>query len=135
MPKRTAPDVSDGELAVMHVLWDRGRVSIRQIADVLYPAGNAAHYATVQKQLERLEAKGFITRDRSLYVHVFSAAVDRDDLIGRRIRSVVDKLCGGSLVPLLSHLARSRGLSEQERKTLHDLLERRGADRSKPRKR
>jgi predicted transcriptional regulator len=57
----------------MQRLWEAGRASIRQLADALYGAdAGAAQYATVQKQLERLEAKGFVARDRSLYVHVFS---------------------------------------------------------------
>jgi predicted transcriptional regulator len=107
----------------MQRLWDVGRASIRQLADGLYGAdAGAAQYATVQKQLERLEAKGFVARDRSLYVHVFSPAVDRDELIGRRIRAMAEKLCGGSLVPILSHLARSKGLSARERQALRDLI-------------
>jgi len=132
---RPTQDVSDGELQVMQVLWDRGPSPIRQIADVLYPAGGPALYATVQKQLERLESKAFVARDRAQHVHVFSAAVDRDELIGRRVRSLVTKLCGGSLVPLISHLARARDLSEAERKALRDLVQSRGEPpRSKPRK-
>ena len=132
---RQTHDVSDGELQVMQVLWDRGPSPIRQIADVLYPAGGPALYATVQKQLERLESKGFVARDRAQHVHVFSAAVDRDELIGRRVRSLVEKLCGGSLVPLLSHLARARDLSDAERKALRDLVQNRGeSPRNKPRK-
>jgi BlaI family transcriptional regulator, penicillinase repressor len=119
-------DISDGELAVMQTLWDRKAASIRQLADALYPGGDHAHYTTVQKQLERLEAKGFVTRDRGQHVHTFAAAVERDELLGRRIRSAVDKLCGGSLVPLLSHLARARELTEQERKALRELVEKRG---------
>ena len=112
---REAQDITEAELALMQRLWDAGRASIRQLTDALYPDGGPAQYATVQKQLERLEAKGLVTRDRSLYVHVFSAAVDRDELIGRRIRTMAEKLCGGSLVPILSHLARSKGLSAKER--------------------
>ena len=122
---RDLKDVSDGELAVMEVLWNRGPVAIRQVADQLFPRGNAAHYATVQKQLERLEAKGFVKRDRTLHVHLFTAAVGREELIGRRVRAVVEKLCGGSLVPLLSHLAQAGELSEAERRALRDLVERR----------
>ena len=120
---REAQDVTESELALMQRLWDAGRASIRQLTDALYPAGGAAQYATVQKQLERLEAKGFVRRDRSLFVHVFEPAVDRDELIGRRIRSMADKLCGGSLVPILSHLARSKALSPKERAALRELIE------------
>ena len=111
-------------MVVMQRLWDVGRASIRQLTDGLYGAdAGAAQYATVQKQLERLEAKGFVSRDRSLYVHVFSPAIDRDELIGRRIRAMAEKLCGGSLVPILSHLARSKGLSAKERAALRELIE------------
>jgi len=121
---REAQDVTEAELAVMQRLWDAGRASIRQLADALYGAdAGAAQYATVQKQLERLEAKGFVARDRSLYVHVFSPAIDRDELIGRRIRAMAEKLCGGSLVPILSHLARSKGLSRKERQALRELID------------
>ena len=108
-----------------------GRASIRQLTDALYPSGGPAQYATVQKQLERLEAKGFVRRDRSLFVHVFEPAVDRDELIGRRIRSMAEKLCGGSLVPILSHLARSKALSDKERKALRELI-RGGGDDERP---
>jgi BlaI family penicillinase repressor len=118
-------DVSDGELAVLEVLWERGPAAIRQVTDQLFPGGSTAHYATVQKQLERLEAKAFVTRDRTLHVHLFSAAVGRDELIGRRVRAVVDKLCGGSLVPLLSHLAHARELTDAERRALRELVEKR----------
>ncbi|HSZ57915.1 MAG TPA: BlaI/MecI/CopY family transcriptional regulator [Tepidisphaeraceae bacterium] len=118
-------DVSDGELAVLEVLWERGPAAIRQVTDQLFPGGSTAHYATVQKQLERLEAKAFVARDRTLHVHLFSAAVGRDELIGRRVRAVVDKLCGGSLVPLLSHLAHARELTDAERRALRELVEKR----------
>jgi predicted transcriptional regulator len=82
-----------------------------------------AQYATVQKLLERLEAKGYVRRDRSASVHVFAAAVGRDELIGRRLRSLADKLCGGSLTPLLSHLLQSGPLSAEERRSLRELID------------
>jgi predicted transcriptional regulator len=120
---REPQDVTEAELSLMRRLWDMGRASIRQLTDDLYPGGGPAQYATLQKQLERLEAKGFVRRDRSLFVHVFEPAVDRDELIGRRIRSMAEKLCGGSLVPILSHLARSESLTDKERRALRDLIE------------
>jgi BlaI family transcriptional regulator, penicillinase repressor len=120
---REPQDITEAELALMHVLWDKGKASIRQLTDALYPEGSAAQYATVQKQLERLEAKGFVSRDRTLFVHVFAPAVGRDELIGRKLRAVADKLCGGSLAPLLSHLARMKPLSDDERRALRELID------------
>lgn len=120
---REAQDVTEAELAILAILWTDGSATIRRITEGIYPRANAAQYATVQKQLERLEAKGFVKRDRSLFVHVFSPAVGRDELIGRRLQAVVDKLCGGSLAPILSHLARTSKLTEAERKALRDLID------------
>jgi predicted transcriptional regulator len=116
-------DVTDAELAVLQALWGRGSATIRQLTDALYPGGSAAQYATVQKLLERLEAKGCARRDRRPWPHVFAATVDRDDLIGRRLRAVAEKLCGGSLTPLLTHLTTVERLSPRERDELRAWLD------------
>jgi predicted transcriptional regulator len=129
-------DVTDAELAVLQGLWERGSATIRQLTDALYPGGSTAQYATVQKLLERLEAKGCAQRDRRPWPHVFMATVDRDDLIGRRLRAVAEKLCGGSLTPLLTHLISVERLNPREREELRALLDGRcpkpGPDEARP---
>jgi len=120
---RTPQDITDAELAVLQVLWDEGACNIRRLTGVLYPDGRAAHYATVQKLLERLEAKECVQRDRGSAVHRFAAMIDRDELIGRRLQSVAEKLCGGSWTPLLTHLVQNQKLSTQDRKALRQLIE------------
>jgi predicted transcriptional regulator len=121
---RTPAEVTDAELAVLQLLWKCGPATIRQLTDRLYPRGSASEYATVQKLLERLEGKGFVARDRSGAVHTFRGRVGRDELIGRRLRTVAEKLCGGSWTPLLTHLVRAERLSPAERKELRDLIDR-----------
>src|SRR5438552_3664198 len=96
---RPRTDISDTQLSVLQVLWDRGPQTIRQITDVLYPRGSASYYATVQKLLDRLEEKHFVKRDRSGPAHTFAATIERDDLIGQRLQAMAEKLCGGSLTP------------------------------------
>jgi predicted transcriptional regulator len=120
---RSPQDVTEKELAILQVLWDRGPTTIRSITDLLYPEGGAAHYATVQKLLDRLEAKGFVTRDRAAPAHAFAAAVGREDLIGRRLQAMAEQLCGGSLTPLLTHLVKARRLSARERQDLRELID------------
>jgi predicted transcriptional regulator len=120
---RTPQDVTDTELAVLQALWDGGSATIRQLTDGLYPGGGTAQYATVQKLLDRLELKGYVRRDRTPAAHTFQAAVPRDELIGRRLQDVAEKLCGGSLTPLLTHLVRARKLSDRERQELRDLID------------
>ena len=120
---RPARDITESELAVLRILWDRGMATIRHLTDVLYPGGGAAQYATVQKLLDRMEAKEFVRRDRSLFVHRFVPVLDRDQLIGRRLRSLVETLCDGSLTPLLTHLARAGDLTDEDRQALRAIIE------------
>jgi predicted transcriptional regulator len=120
---RSSQDVTEAELAVLRRLWDGGPATIRQLAEGVYGQDGASVYATVQKLLDRLEAKGFVARDRSAAVHQFRAAIERDELIGRRLRAVADTLCDGSLTPLLTHLVQGRRLSNQQRQALRALVE------------
>jgi predicted transcriptional regulator len=120
---RTPEDVSDAQLAVLQVLWDSGPATIRQLTEVLYPGGGPAQYGTVQKLLERLEEKGHVRRQRAGLAHTFTALIDRGDLIGRRLQEMAEKLCGGSLTPLLTHLVRAQRLSPDERQQLRDLID------------
>ncbi len=116
---RASPNVTDAEWAVLERLWDQGPASIRQLTDVLYPKGGASEYATVHKLLERLEAKKYVQRKRAESVYVFEAAASRDDVVGRQLENLVDKMCGGSLQPLLMNLVRVKRLTARE---LRDLL-------------
>jgi predicted transcriptional regulator len=120
---RNAQDVTDAELAVLQALWDRGPATIRQLTDQLYPRGGVAHYATVQKLLERLESKECVSRERGDGVNVFAPLVGKDELIGRRLQDMAEKLCGGSLTPLLTNLVRTKKLSAQERQALRSLID------------
>jgi predicted transcriptional regulator len=120
---RTPQDVTDAELAVLQVLWEHGPATRRQITDALYPGGGPAHYTTVQKLLERLQAKGHVERGEAAGVLTFTATLGREQLISRRLRDVADKLCGGSLTPLLMNLVRSRPLSTRELRELQDMLQ------------
>jgi predicted transcriptional regulator len=125
-------DVTRTELAVLQVLWERGPATRPQITEVVYPGGGAAQYATVQKLLERLEAKGHVRRARRDGVLLFTAALARETLIDRRLQDLADKLCGGSLTPLLLNLVRSEPLTPRELDELRAVLEER-RKRNKPR--
>lgn len=120
---RPAQDVTEAELAVLQVLWDRPGSTTRQLTDAIYPGGGPSRVATVQKLLERLEEKGCVARDRGGPVQTFAATVGREELIGLRLRAVADTLCGGSLAPLLTHLVQHTApLDDAERRALRDLI-------------
>ena len=115
-------DITDTELAIMQVCWEKSPVTRRQITDVLYPGGGPAQYATVQKLLQRLEDKGFVTHEREGIQLFFRPAVEREELINRRLQDVANKLCGGSLTPLLMNLVKAGAVSPEELAALRQLV-------------
>ena len=119
----TPQDVTDAELSVLQFLWDHGPATIRQITDALYPPGTDAHYATVQKLLDRLSGKDHVCRDRSSHAHRFTARTDRDTLVGHRLRAMAEQLTGGLMAPLLTHLVRAEALTAKERQELRQLID------------
>jgi predicted transcriptional regulator len=121
---RPSQDVTDAELAVLQALWDRGPATIRQISTAIYGGEGASPYATVQKLLERLEAKECVRRRRGANAQLFEAAIDRNELIGRRLRAVAETLCDGSFTPLLTHLVQTQQFSESDRRALRELVDR-----------
>ncbi len=119
---RTPQDITDAELAVLNLLWEQSPCTVRYLTDTIYPGGSGAHYATVQKLLERLENKKFVKRNRKPWPHQFESRINREELIGRRLQATADKLCEGSLAPLLTHLVKVQ-LNPDERSSLRGLLD------------
>jgi predicted transcriptional regulator len=115
--------VTDAEFAVLEALWKLGPRTIRELTSELYPSASLSDYATVQKLLERLEAKHSVRRDRSRHAHVFHATRERGDLIGGRLQQLADKLCDGSLTPVLMHLVQATKLSKRDREMLRQFLD------------
>ncbi len=119
---RTPKDVTNAELAVLEMLWKQAPATVRQITDQLYPSCNASDHATVQKLLQRLESKGYVSRESGGRAWLFSAIVDRQGLIGRQLQATADKLCEGSLAPLLTHLVNKATLSTEDLLALRNLV-------------
>jgi predicted transcriptional regulator len=116
-------DVTDTEMAILQILWERGTANRRQVTDALYPGGGPSHYATVQKLLERLEAKGYVRHTKDAQgVLLFTARVGREEFISFRLRDMADKLCGGSVTPLLMNLVRANPLTPRELQELQNLV-------------
>ena len=118
-----SPEVTEYELAVLEVLWEQPGATIRAITEAIYESYSPSLHATVQKLLERLEAKTLVERDRSSFAHQFAATVEKPDLIGRQLETLAQKLTGGSLAPLLLNLAGRTKLTAAERRRLQELID------------
>ena len=85
---RTRTTLANAELAVMELLWDEGRpLTARDVRERLYPGAEKAQHGTVQRLIQRLEDKGYVVRDGTTPVNLFSAAITRDDYASDELES------------------------------------------------
>ena len=115
--------ITDGELSILEVLWERGEATTRQITTALYEEVTDPKMATVQKLTERLEAKGSVERDRSERAHRFRPLVSHEQFLRSRLQVLADRLCDGALAPLVTTLLQSKGISRHERTELRKLVD------------
>ena len=109
-------------MRVLNHLWALGPLTARQLTDLMYPENNHNSYMTVKKLLERLEAKDFVRRSTEERAHRFEATVVREKIIAGELESVVDKLCDGSITPLVSALVQDVSLTKKQRAELNQLI-------------
>ena len=126
------PPLANAELAVMDLLWQRDRLKAREIREHLYPDATRAQHGTVQKLLQRLEDKGYVVRDRSLFVHVFSAAISRQTYAGQQLESLAARLTAGSFAPLITHLVEARKISRDEMRRIRAILDEQADEGDRP---
>ena len=78
---------------------------------------------TVRTTLERMEEKGWLTHRAVGRTYFYSALVEREVSLGRRVVEMVDKACGGEPERLVMALLEYRGLSEEEIKRIRAMLD------------
>lgn len=115
------PAISDTELEVLKVLWDRSEGTVREILEELKPQKRWA-YTTVQTLLNRLQTKGYVRSDRGGSAHVYRPAVSRDQLLQLRLNDLSRKLCEGTASPLVMALVEGVRFTPEEIDQLRKLL-------------
>jgi len=120
---RAAREITDTELSLLTELWQRESATVQELTEALYGNTAPALLATVRKLLDRLEAEGCVTRDRTKWPHHYRALLQREDLAGKRLQEAADELYDGDLAPLLTHLVKSQKLSPGDRENLRKMLD------------
>jgi BlaI family transcriptional regulator, penicillinase repressor len=115
--------ITDGELSILQVIWERGEATSREITAALHEDVTDPKMASVQKLIERLESKGCVERDRSERAHRFRPLVSHEQFLQSRLQSLADRLCEGALAPLVTTLLRSERLPKKDREELRTLVE------------
>jgi len=117
--------VSRFELELLEQLWKLGPASVREVQEAL-PEKKRAAYTTVQTMMYRLEEKGAVRRIRKIgNAHVFEAIFTRKAVYRRLIDDLLE-LFGGSVAPVMSHLAESGKLSLEDVRAAERIVSRLG---------
>jgi predicted transcriptional regulator len=123
MAEERRPAISETELDILKALWEHGPTTVRAINSVLRRSGRRWAYTTVLTLLSRLEAKGYVTSDKSGLAHVFRPAVSRDKLLRQRLKDLANQLCEGTSTPLMHALVEGHRFTPQEIEHFRQLLD------------
>jgi predicted transcriptional regulator len=122
MPRPKSPTLTDGELRLMHVLWDKGEASVSEVVTALREKPKPA-YNTVLTLLRILERKGYVIHRKDGRAFVFVPTVDRSDARKNAMRSLVNRFFEGSSRLLLLNLLEDEQLSAEARDEIKQHIE------------
>ena len=119
--KRKIPRLGSAELEILAMLWRRGPLTLAEAHRSFGDFGQPVGYTTMQTRLNRLVAKGAVDRTRQRPAE-YRAAVDPHEVSARHMRVLLDKVSGGSIVPLVAQLISGGTLSREEIRELKQLI-------------
>ncbi len=116
--------LSDLQLSLMRVLWQRGEASTAEVAEALRGERDLAH-TTVATLLTRLEKRGLLASRREGRALLYTPQVSEAEVQRSMVGSLVDSLFAGRASALVSHLLDARGVDAKELAALQALLKQR----------
>lgn len=114
--------LSDLQLDLMRVLWQRGEASTAEVADALSGSRSLAH-TTVATLLTRLEKRGLLAMRRDGRQLVYRALVEEGEVRRSMVGGLLDSLFGGDPGALLAHLLREREIAPGDLERARELLQ------------
>lgn len=123
MPRRASPALTDAELRIMHVLWDRTRATVGQVLDAIDSVSRPA-YNTVLTILKILERKGYVTHEKDGRAFVYLPVVDRSQAQRSAVSQLLSRFFNGSPEALVLDLLGHDRVDEDERRRVHELVDR-----------
>lgn len=98
-----ATQLTDLQLALMRVLWDRGEATVAEMADALRPARELAP-TTIATVLSRLEKRGVVGHVAQGRQYLYRPRVSESEVRRSMVSGLTDLLFGGDVAALMSHL-------------------------------
>jgi predicted transcriptional regulator len=122
MPKRVNPAISEAESRVMEILWRSAPQGSEDLASALQ-ADTGWHENTVRTLLNRLVRKGAVRAEREGRRYLYSPVLTREQWQAHESRSLLDRVFGGRVAPLLVHFGRNEKLSAKDVVELRKLVD------------
>jgi BlaI family transcriptional regulator, penicillinase repressor len=117
-----ANQLTAAQREIMEIVWACGEVTVAEVRKLLGATRPVARN-TVQTMMARLEERGWLTHRESGRTFLYRAATPKEESIGRKVREVVNTLCGGSPETLVAALLEYRGLRPGELDRIRKMLD------------
>lgn len=123
MARRKSLNLTEAELRLMDILWDKGAATVGEVAGALTGEPGLA-YNTVLTTLRILEQKGYVrhTKPREGRAFVYCAVVGRKQASRNALRHVVRRFFANSPEMLVLNMLDDGDLSERELQNIRNLL-------------
>jgi predicted transcriptional regulator len=126
MARPAAKDLTERELEVMHVFWKHPELTAAEVRAHLAAAGRDRAYTTVATLVRILHDKGFLEPTNTERPFRYRPARSYEDVSGRLLGDVLQRVFRGSREQLLVRLVEQRKLTAKERAVLEDILKEQG---------
>ena len=113
---------TEGELAILQVLWDGGPQSVPDIQRILNQA-KPTGYTTVLKLMQIMTTKGLVRRNEEQRAHVYEAQQPAEKTKRQLAADVLQRVFDGSARELMLHALAGHRSSKTEIEDLRRLLD------------
>lgn len=117
-----APAITDAESQIMAVLWSQAPRSSEEIVAALGQSTDW-HEKTIRTLLNRLLGKGAVSAERDGRRYLYSPQLTREQWQSQESRSLIDRVFGGRVAPLLAHFSTHEKLSKRDIAELRALID------------
>lgn len=114
--------ISDAESRVMEVLWQRSPQSAEEIVATLQQVTDW-HEKTIKTLLNRLLGKRAVNAQKDGRRYLYAPRLARETWQRQESRSLLDRVFGGKVAPLLAHFSQHEKLSARELAELRKLID------------
>ena len=121
MARKKSVALTDGELRLMQVLWDREQATVNEVVDQLEGPHKPA-YNTVLTLLRILERKGYVRHEKAGRAFVFAPLIDRNQARRRAVSHLLSRFFDNSAELLVLNLLDHDGVDRQELVRLRTLI-------------